>query len=863
MRMKFSIPLAIFCLFATAFTAFAQVKVTGQVLEQDTDEPLFGVTVLCGSTGAVTDIDGYFSLNVPANSTIRLSYVGFETKEIKIGRGPEVNLGTIYLEPAAVGLAEVSVIASIIPKDRITPVPLSNVSIESIETKSPNIEFPELIKSTPSVYVTKGGGGFGDSRINMRGFDSNNLGILINGVPINDMESGKVYWSNWAGLSDVTSFIQVQRGLGASKLAISSVGGTMNMVTQSTDAKKGGSFYSGIGNDGYNKFSFKVSTGLLDNGWAITLAGARNGGKGYVNGTSFLGWSYFMNISKVINDKHRLSFTGFGAPQWHNQRSTMYPIEDFKNSPDGARHSTTYGYINGIETGGGYAYNFYHKPQFSLNHYWDINSKSKLYTSFYASLARGGGRRVRGNEANWLNISNRTGKPQDPTKIKLTADGLLDFDAVMEANKASLTGSQAIFTNAINSHNWYGVLSTYNHKVSDKLNLTAGFDGRYYLGIHKEVIDNLLGGDYYIEAVNKRLMYNAPNQPLYVGDNTNYDNDGEVLWSGLFTQAEYSADNISAFISATLTHQGYRYHNNGGTGEKEPLPAGEDKYVSDWANYMPWSVKSGLSYRFLENNNVFVNAGYFTRAPFFRAVFFNYNTEINTGAKYERVFTGELGYGFRNDVLKVDLNAYYTKWLDKGLTRSVGNNEIANITGLNARHMGVELEAAYKPTNRLELKGMFSWGDWIWSDDVDAAIFDETQTKIADIKAFIKGVHVGNSAQMTAAFGFNWEALENFKLHGNINYAGKNFADFDPTNRTTEADKVDAWQLPDYYTIDLGASYKFKIGSLNSTFYMNVDNLLNTNYIADAKDGTNHDMKTALVYMGFGRTWSTGLRINF
>ena len=124
-----------------------------------------------------------------------------------------------------------------------------------------------------------------------------------------------------------------------------------------------------------------------------------------------------------------------------------------------------------------------------------------------------------------------------------TPDGLLDFDRVMEANKASNNGSQLIFSNAVNSHNWYGLLSYYTNKFSDLFKLTAGFDGRFYQGIHREVIDNLLGGDYYIEPQNSstKLMYHKPYQPLKVGDKIQFDNIGEVLWNGLFAQVSSRA----------------------------------------------------------------------------------------------------------------------------------------------------------------------------------------------------------------------------------------------------------------------------------------------------------------------------------
>ena len=499
-------------------TAVAQATLKGKIVDADTQEPLIGATVTVKGTidGTVTDMDGNFVLKVKGNKvTLAFSYVGYNelNQNLKIS-GKTMDLGTVALTPDAIGLEEVSVIASIIKSDRQTPIPISNVKLATIEEKVGNLEFPELLKSTPSVYVTRESGGYGDSRINMRGFDSSNLGILINGVPINGMENGKVYWSNWSGLSDVSQFVQVQRGLGASALGLSSVGGTMNMVTKSTEAKKGGSAYFGIGNDGFRKYSVSVSTGLMDNGWAVTLMGALNTGDGYVKGTNYEGWTYFGNISKVINSHHKLSLTAFGAPQWHNQRSTPHYIEDYKNSPDGGRFSNSYGYLNGELTGGAYGYNYYHKPQVSLNHYWTINEQSSLTTSLYASMATGGGRRVRGAQSNWLAIDNNTGRPYEETK--LTAGGLLDYDAVLAENAANPNGSQAIFTNAVNDHDWYGVLSSYKNRFTEKFTFTGGFDGRYYKGYHKEVIDNLLGGAYYMPG-SKHLDYEPANAILKEG----------------------------------------------------------------------------------------------------------------------------------------------------------------------------------------------------------------------------------------------------------------------------------------------------------------------------------------------------------
>ncbi len=842
--------------------ALAQSTVKGRIVDEN-NNPLVGATITIPGTsdGAGTDLEGSFTLGITSKTkSIEINYIGYSTVKKQInGKGGD--LGDIQLAASSIGMDEVAIIASIIRDDRQTPVPISNVTFEAIESKISNLEFPELFRSTPSIYVTKGGGGFGDSRINMRGFDSSNIGVLINGVPINGMENGKVYWSNWSGLSDVTEFTQIQRGLGASKLGLSSVGGTMNMVTFGTEAKKGGTFFSGLGNDGYRKSAITLSTGLMENGWAVTLAGSLTEGDGYVNGLEFEGWSYFGNISKVINDEHKISLTAFGAPQWHNQRTTMHSIEEYKNSPEGARLNNGYGYYNDEAVGGSYGYNTYHKPQISLNHFWAIDYKSSLTTSAYASLATGGGRRTAGNEKNWLAMDYNTGRPTDETLM--TPGGLLDFDRAYRQNAESQNGSQVIFRNDVNDHDWYGLLSSYKTEINDELTLTGGFDGRYYKGYHKQIITDLLGGDYYMEPAGDRPYGREPNAILHVGDYTGYNNTGEIIWAGLFGQAEYVKEKYSAFLSASITEEAYKYNNPGDA----PLAVNGNpaSQKSEFIHFQPWSVKGGFNYKFNEQHNLFVNAGYITRAPYMNAVFPNHSIEVNDGAKYERITTFELGYGFNNEHWKIALNGYYTKWMDKFLRKQVGQDLTANIPGLDALHMGVELEATYSPCKAFNIRGMFSYGDWKWNDDVNFTIFDDQQKPIGTFNAYIKDVHVGNSAQMTGAIAVSWEVFKNFRINADYMYAGKNYAEFDPANRTKKADAgLDAWQLPNYYTIDLGVNYRFYLAKgLKATLYSNVNNLTNVEYIADAKDGFGHNMSSAMVYYGFGTTWTTGLKIAF
>jgi len=313
----------------TSITTFAQVS--GKVLDTETNDPLPGATIIVQGTtdGTVSGFDGTFSLDVSEGTTLVVSYLGYETATVSagidsiIGLTPDMNqLGEIVVTSAVIDIAKV----------RETPVAVSTISPSEIALKVGNQEFPEIMNKTPGVYATKQGGGYGDSRISLRGFDQRNTSFLINGQPVNDMENGWVYWSNWQGLTDVASGIQLQRGLGASRLAVPSVGGTVSIFTKAAEAKKGASVQQSFGNDGYFKTTAAVSTGLSDNGWATSVLLSKWEGDGYIYNTKGEGWTYFFALGYAPEDSdHSVNFSFLGAGQWHHQRDVLVSIRDYQN----------------------------------------------------------------------------------------------------------------------------------------------------------------------------------------------------------------------------------------------------------------------------------------------------------------------------------------------------------------------------------------------------------------------------------------------------------------------------------------------------------------------------------------------------
>ncbi|MEM7379713.1 MAG: carboxypeptidase-like regulatory domain-containing protein, partial [Bacteroidota bacterium] len=287
---------ALIVAFLVCSVSFAQGTITGKVTDGELGSPLPGANVVVQGTdnGVSTDFDGNFTIEVSQSSgTLVVSYIGFVTA--RVGFSGPGDVGSIALQPDAEELEGVVVTGILdIARDRETPVAVSTIRATEIQEKLGSQELPEILRSTPSIYATKTGGGFGDGRINIRGFDSQNTAIMINGIPVNDMENGRVFWSNWAGLSDVTTAMQVQRGLGSSKLAISSVGGTINIITKSTEKEEGGAVTFSGGNNGYLKTNVSYNSGKSEKGFATSILLGRTSGDGYIQGTRFEGYNSFI-----------------------------------------------------------------------------------------------------------------------------------------------------------------------------------------------------------------------------------------------------------------------------------------------------------------------------------------------------------------------------------------------------------------------------------------------------------------------------------------------------------------------------------------------------------------------------------------
>lgn len=890
----------LFFIILHSISLFSQREVKGFVRDSTTNEGLVGAVLLYSKDKvAVADFNGAYSFFVSeGNYNLSVSYLGYENMSKNITVGSSI-VTENFLMQSITKLDEVEVVADV-AKNRETPVAFSNIDKLKIQEELGSRDLPMLLNSTPGVYATESGGGAGDARINIRGFDQRNVAVMIDGVPFNDMENGAVYWSNWNGLGNITRSMQVQRGLGASKLAIASVGGTMNVLTTGIDSKEGGAIKQTIGNNFQTQTSISYNSGLNKRGFGYTTSFLYGQGNGWIDQTWNKSFSYFLKIQKRYK-KHLISVGVNGAKQIHAQRPSLsygramyyyngeyatqqgintdsiYANNSYINS-NGTRFNYNWGYYfdsNGKKIVVNENVNFYNKPVFSASDFWTINDKLFVSNTAYLSVGSGGG-------ATMQNI---------PTSYY--ADGQENYQNAYNSNTTSISptfsNTEHIATTyalaSVNNHFWYGLLSTLNYKPSKKTSMQFGLDARSYNGYHYQTPYNLFGGDYVLNSKDNSQPTGAGNEQFqmkHVGDKMGYNYVGLVRWAGLFAQAEHKTSKISTFINATCNSTFYSRIDFFAKkdlvidGNKVPLAVGYldtvvvgNKYYtinsaeaktasSDWVKYFTYTLKTGLNYNLDAHHNAFVNIGFLVLPPKYINVF-DRNNRLFSDIKNQIVKAIEIGYGFKYKKISGNINTYYTIWENKppDFTPSVSKFDPVtggsitlyyNINGMNALHKGIEFDVSYKPTKKIILDGVIALGDWKYTSVKKFTILDQNQNIAIDPTTGLayaeqsfdaRGVHVGNAAQIQFVIGGKYYFYKKAFIKARYTFFTKNYSSFDPTTLNGANAGRDSWKMPSYGMLDVYTGYEFPFSTkIKYSANLGVINALNTFFITDAQNNS-------------------------
>ena len=882
----------------------------------DGENPLVGANVVVEGTqnGGVTDDGGKFIIETGSGTfDITASYIGYITQTKTVSVGDIVASVSFDLETDVVAMSALEVLAS--RADEKTPVAYTTVSKEEMEIRLGSQDIPMSLNMTPSVYATGQGGGAGDARINVRGFNQRNVAVMINGVPQNDMENGWVYWSNWDGVGDATSSIQMQRGLSAVNLATPSIGGTMNIITDPAALEAGGKLKQEVGEAGFLKTTLNYNSGLINDKLALSGTIVRKTGDGLIDGTWTDAWAYYVGGSYAVSDKQRFELYGIGAPQRHGQNLYKQNIatysQELAGSIDGYNDSAyvegekfeheagrffnqnwapvssdykgqQYWYMYGARTTDRYnpnllneRENFFHKPLVNLNHFYDVNDQVRLSSILYWSGGSGGGTGTYGSVSRQPAIEGNQWWASSPWTWDWNAEIAQNSANVDSAWSETENRSTGILRNSINRQNTYGLISKLNYDVNEDLEVQVGIDWRTAGIEHAREVRDLLGGDYYVDYADDNF---ADGKKVGLGDIIAYHNNTTVDWFGAFVQGKYDIQKFNLYGMGGVSTIGYSY---------------DDHFAVDFKkveapSITTFQVKGGGVFNLDDRLSVFANLGYVQKPPILDNVI-DYDGNVAYSPDNEKFTSMEVGGSYRSGLVAIKGSYYNTQWKDRNLTKSVttgqgdsGDTDIIYLTGVNQSHTGVEVEAKVALHEMVEVDFAFSKGDWFFDGDAkgdytemeyneDNQIIGQTST---EYEYALNNLKVGDMPQTAYVGGLTLKPIKGLNIQGLLKIYDDNYADWSPDAREVdgEADRAQVWKAPGYSKLDLHLSYKLpEIAGLDLTLHGHVFNALDDVYVQDATDNSKyngygdkvHAAHNAEVFLGTPRYYNLGLTVNF
>ena len=880
-------------------------------------KPLEGANVIVVGTdlGAVSDKDGSYLVDVlPGEYNVIVSFIGYKssTQSVVIG---EDNVNVDFeLTIDALTLTDVEVLAS--RASETTPVAYTNVSKEEMEIRLGSQDIPLILNTTPSVYATGQGGGAGDARINIRGFNQRNVAVMINGVPQNDMENGWVYWSNWDGVGDATSSIQVQRGLSAVNLATPSIGGTMNIITDPASFERGGKVKQEAGSGGFLKTTMNYNSGLINDKLALSGTIVRKTGDGIIDGTWTDAWAYYFGGSYALSEKQRFELYAIGAPQRHGQNLYKQNIATYSQElagdidgydetafSEGEKFETEagrffnqnwapvdpsykgqqYWYMYGARTTDRYSpnllnerENFFHKPLVNLNHFYEINEQMRLSSVLYWSGGSGGGTGTYGSVSRSPAVEGERWYASSPWTWDWNSEIEQNSNNIDSAWSVDENRSTGILRNSINRQNTYGLISKLNYDVNDEIEVQFGIDWRTAGIEHAREVRDLLGGDYYVDYADDNF---ADGKKVGLGDIIAYHNNTTVDWFGAFVQGQYDTEKINLYGMGGISTIGYTYQDHFSV----------DKEVVEADNITTFQVKGGGRYNLDDRLSAFANVGYVQKPPILDNVI-DYDGNVSTNPDNEKFTSLEIGGEYNSNLVAIKGSYYNTQWQDRNLTKSVstgqgssGDTDIIYLTGVNQQHSGVEIESKVALHDMVDLDLAISFGNWYFDGDAkgdyteleyndDNQVIGQTST---EYEYALNNLKVGDMPQTAYVGGLTIKPIKGLSVQGLYKYYDNHYSDWSPDAREVDedgADRAQVWKTPSYGKLDLHLSYKLpKLGGLDMSLNAHIFNALDNVYIQDAVDNSKyngygdklHLAHNAEVFLGTPRYANLGLTVNF
>lgn len=768
-------------------------------------------------------------------------------------------------------------------------IPVVTISSSELEGDLQTQDISGLLGASKDIFVSTAGYTFGSARFRIRGYDSEYTSVLINGVKMNDMQTGRAYWSSWGGLNDATRNKVISTGITNQTYAFGGPSGSTNIITRASEYSQSTKLTYSLANRSYNnRMMFLYATGEMENGWSVAASGSRRWAQeGYVAGTFYDSWGYFLSAEKRINKRHSIGFMAIGSPSKRG-RSNVSTIEAYELAGDNY-YNSNWGWQDGKKRNA--RVSEYHQPIFMMSHYFDIDDKSKLQTSLSYQFGRGGSTSLNWVETgdprpdyyknlpSYFDLIGDQGKYLQTKEMWQNSDGglQLNWDHMYFANSKYLKTvidangiegntvqgyrSKYIIEDRRNDKNDIGLDVTYSRLVNDNLEIAGGANMKMHKGHTFKTVEDLLGGDWYLdidkfadEEPNAILDeaqpdLNNPNHLAFVGDIIGYDYIANVNKANAWGIANFTWSKFDYFIAAELSGTSFWRTGNMKNGHFPDNSYGD----SDKQQFFNYAAKTGLTYKINGRNYIVGNAIYMTKAPEFRTAYISPRTrnQVVDNLQNETILSGDINYILRTPAVKARLTFYYTQFNDQTWARSFYHDvekSFVNymMTGVDKRSTGAELGIEAKLTPTISLEAVGSKGLFIYTSRPEVTIAQDNNAEVLveNRTVYLENYYVGGGPQSVGSLGLKYYSPKFWMAGLSFNYYADMYLDINPDRRSEKAvagyavddvrraELLAQEQLDNGYTLDAFLYKSWKISDYYLAVSLNVSNILNNTDLA-------------------------------
>ncbi len=740
-----------------------------------------------------------------------------------------------------------------------------------------------LLNSSMDVFYRTAAYEFSSSFFKVRGLDSDNAIVQINGIKMNKLYNGRPQWSNWGGLNDVLRNQELSNGSIPLKYNFGGILGSNNINVRASEYGEGGRITYSSSNRSYaNRMMATYNSGMLEKGWAYSLSiGRRWGNEGYQDASFYDSNSAFLSVQKIFNNKHSLNLATIYAP---NRRGKVSPNTQEVYDLKGTKYNEYWGFHDGEKRNS--RVKRVVEPIIILNHDWTISEVSSLETSIGYQFGEMGNSRL--DYAGGANpspayyqdlpsyyLADSDGPDYEGAYLaqeQFVNNGQINWNRIYDANltnnQSNLDAAYVLYEDRVDDRQ-LTINSAYSKEINENIKISSSFNYRNLVSDNFAQISDMLGGYTYsnIDSFDN-LDYNllSPNSVISQGEKFKYHYEMNVEEISLFSMIDFSFNKLELFIAANLTNTIYQRN---GIFENE-ANAGNSSGMGDEISFDGYGVKAGITYKFSGKHILDFNSAYIQKAPSIRNTFTNsrvnhniVGTDINglinnTPITEEKVMSFDANYIFRTPIFTGRLTGFYSEVKDAneisfyyadGLVGFSENSEFVQeiLQGIDKKYIGAEfgIEAQIIPT--VKLKGAASIGQYTYANN-PYLYLGADNTTVAVGPSNLENYKLAGGPQRAYSFGFEYRDPDYWFIGVTSNFFTNTYVDVSPLTRTQNfylaqdglpfndydisiaRDLLRQEKFENYMVVNMIGGKSWRIDDYYVGFFASINNILDKKY---------------------------------